>query len=52
MESQLRVNHGDDIKVVRLLCGGDAQIVAEHSMLTFEVEPHLVLLGLTEFSEK
>lgn len=51
VESQLRINHGDAIKVVRLLCGGDALMVAEHSLLTFEVEPHLVLLGLTEFSE-
>ena len=51
VESQLRINHGDAIKVVRLLCGGDALMVAEHSLLSFEVEPHLVLLGLTEFSE-
>lgn len=51
VESQLRLNHGDDIEVVRLLCGGDTQIIAEHSLLSFEVEPHLVLMGLTEFSE-
>lgn len=50
IESQLRTTYGGDISVVRLLCGGDAHVIAKHSRLTFELEPHLVLLGLTEFS--
>ena len=51
IEMQLKHDHAGDVDVVRLLCGGDAQIVAQHSHLTYVVEPHLVLMGLTEFSE-
>lgn len=51
IEIQLKQNDGDDITVVRLLCGGDAHVIAEHSLLTFQVEPHLVLIGLAEFTE-
>lgn len=50
MEAQLR--QGDaDISIVRLLCGGDADLIAAHTSLSFKVLPHLVLTGLAEFTE-
>ncbi|PID45582.1 MAG: hypothetical protein CSB47_08000 [Proteobacteria bacterium] len=51
MEVQFRRDAGVDIPVVRLLCGGDAHLIAAHTRLSFEVVPHLVLTGLTEFTE-
>lgn len=51
IEMQAKQSEGDDLAVVRVLCGGDAELVAEHSLLTFEVVPHLVLTGLAEFTE-
>lgn len=51
MEAQFKQANGADITVVRLLCGGDAELIAGHSLLTFDVQPHLVLTGLAEFTE-
>lgn len=52
MEGQLQQDAGTDVAVIRLLCGGDASLVAEHSSLSFEVLPHLVLTGLAEFTKQ
>lgn len=52
MEVGLKQKVGSDLSVVKLLCGGDASLIAEHSSLSFEVLPHLVLTGLAEFTEQ
>lgn len=51
MEAQLRQDTESGLTVVRLLCGGDAHLIARHSSLSFEVLPHLVLTGLAEFTK-
>lgn len=33
-----------------VICGGDAELVTKYSRLTFELMPHLVLMGLAEYT--
>jgi len=51
MQQQLSQELGAELEVTRILCGGDAALVAEHAQLSFELLPELVLMGLVEFTE-
>lgn len=50
MQSQLETRFGPDIKVTRIVCGGDAELITEHATSGFELHPHLVLQGLARFA--
>lgn len=49
MQDQLEVRFGSAIHVSRILCGGDAELIAEHAQSKFQLQPHLVLQGLAQF---
>lgn len=51
MQSQLESRFGSGIQLRRILCGGDAGLIAEHAQLSFELQPHLVLQGLSRFAD-
>jgi len=50
MTEQLKQSKHGDAEVKLIICGGDAELIAQYSYLAFEVMPHLVLLGLAEYT--
>ena len=39
-----------DAEVRLIICGGDAELIGKYSQLTLELMPHLVLMGLAEYT--
>lgn len=50
MASQFEAQAGVEVPVIKVLCGGDAELIAAHTSVKFEVLPQLVLTGLAEFT--
>jgi len=50
MTEKLELSKQANTKVKMIICGGDAELVGRYSHLAFEVMPHLVLMGLAEYT--
>jgi type III pantothenate kinase len=51
MQDQFETRFGPGVQVRRILCGGDAGVIAEHAQSVFQLQPHLVLQGLARFAD-
>jgi len=50
MTKQLEKSNQANTEVMLIICGGDAELVGRYSYLKFELMPHLVLMGLAEYT--
>jgi len=50
MSQELQQSSANKATPKLVICGGDAELVAQYSQLNFELIPHLVLMGLAEYT--
>ena len=50
MSEQLKRSAQTNAEPKLIICGGDSQLITEYSQLKFELMPHLVLIGLAEYT--
>ena len=50
MTKELQSSTGGGVCPKLLICGGDSELISQFSQLEFELMPHLVLMGLAEYT--
>lgn len=50
MSQELQQSLADKTALKLVICGGDAEFISKYSLLSFELIPHLVLMGLAEYT--